>query len=93
MQHRAPATASKEWADGNKGYLNEVAVIAMFAEAGFALVAQSEINANPIDQPSGEDSVWRLSPSLRGSNDDEQRDVMVAIGESDRMTLLFRKAP
>jgi len=93
VQHRAPATASKEWADGNKGYLNEVAVIAMFAEAGFALVAQSEINANPIDQPSGEDSVWRLSPSLRGSNDDEQRDVMVAIGESDRMTLLFRKAP
>lgn len=93
VQHRAPATASEEWADGNKGYLNEVAVIAMFAEAGFALVAQSEINANPMDQPSGEDSVWRLSPSLRGSNNDEQRDVMVAIGESDRMTLLFRKAP
>ena len=93
VQHRAPATASKEWADGNKGYLNEVAVIAMFAEAGFALVAQSEINANPMDQPSGEDNVWRLSPSLRGSNDDEQREIMVAIGESDRMTLLFRKAP
>ena len=93
VQHRAPATASKEWADGNKGYLNEVAVIAMFAEAGFALVAQSEINANPMDQPSGEDSVWRLSPSLRGNNDDEQREIMVAIGESDRMTLLFRKAP
>ena len=93
VQHRAPATASEEWADGNKGYLNEVAVIAMFAEAGFALVAQSEINANPMDQPSGEDSVWRLSPSLRGSNDDEQRKAMVAIGESDRMTLLFRKAP
>ena len=93
VQHRAPATASKEWADGNKGYLNEVAVIAMFAEAGFALVAQSEINANPMDQPSGEDNVWQLPPSLRGNNDDEQRDAMVAIGESDRMTLLFRKAP
>ena len=93
VQHRAPATASKEWADGNKGYLNEVAVIAMFAEAGFALVAQSEINANPMDQPSGQDSVWRLPPSLRGSNHDEQREAMVAIGESDRMTLLFRKVP
>ena len=93
VQHRAPATASKEWADGNKGYLNEVAVIAMFAEAGFALVAQSEINANPMDQPSGEDNVWQLPPSLRGNNDDEQHDAMVAIGESDRMTLLFRKAP
>ena len=93
VQHRAPATASEEWADGNKGYLNEAAVIAMFAEAGFALVAQSEINANPLDQPSGEDSVWRLPPSLRGNNDDAQRKAMVAIGESDRMTLLFRKAP
>ena len=93
VQHRAPATASKEWADGNKGYLNEVAVIAMFAEAGFALVAQSEINANPMDQPSGEDNVWQLPPSLRGNSDDEQRVAMVAIGESDRMTLLFRKAP
>ena len=93
VQHRAPATASKEWADGNKGYLNEVAVIAMFAEAGFALVAQSEINANPMDQPSGEDNVWQLPPSLRGNSDDEQRDAMVAIGESDRMTLLFHKVP
>ena len=93
VQHRAPATVSEEWADGTKGYLNEAAVIALFAEAGFVLVAQSEINANPMDQPSGEDSVWRLPPSLRGSNDDEQREAMVAIGESDRMTLLFRKAP
>ena len=93
VQRRAPATASEEWADGNKGYLNEAVVIAMFAEAGFALVAQSEINANPLDQPSGEDSVWRLPPSLSGNNDDAQREAMVAIGESDRMTLLFRKAP
>jgi predicted methyltransferase len=93
VQHRAPATVSEEWADGTKGYLNEAAVIALFAEAGFVLVAQSEINANPMDQPSGEDSVWRLPPSLRGDSDDEQREAMVAIGESDRMTLLFRKAP
>jgi predicted methyltransferase len=93
VQHRAPATASEEWADGNKGYLNQAAVIAMFAQAGFVLVAQSEINANPLDQPSGEDNVWRLPPSLRGSNEDEQRKAMIAIGESDRMTLLFRKAP
>ena len=93
VQHRAPATASEEWANGNRGYLNEAAVITMFEEAGFVLVAQSEINANPLDQPSGEDSVWRLPPSLRGTNDDEQREAMVAIGESDRMTLLFRKAP
>ena len=93
VQHRAPAAFSEEWANGNRGYLNQAAVVAMFAEAGFALVAQSEINANPMDQPSGQDSVWRLPPSLRGSNHDEQREAMVAIGESDRMTLLFRKVP
>jgi predicted methyltransferase len=57
------------------------------------LVADSEINANPLDQPSGDDIVWRLPPSLRGSaKDPEQRAAMLAIGESDRMTLLFRKA-
>ena len=40
-----------------------------------------------------EDVVWRLPPSLRGSKDDpEKRAAMEAIGESDRMTLLFRKA-
>ena len=94
VQHRAPETASGDWADGSRGYLDEAAVIAAFEEAGFELVATSEINANPLDQPSGDDTVWRLSPSLRGNeNDPEKLEAMRAIGESDRMTLLFRKAP
>jgi predicted methyltransferase len=94
VQHRAPASASEEWAVGNAGYLTQAAVVVMFEKAGFELVAESEINANPLDQPAGEDVVWRLPPSLRGSEDNpEQREAMLAIGESDRMTLLFRKAP
>lgn len=93
VQHRAPSTADSEWADGSRGYLNEAAVILMFEEAGFQLVGTNEINANPLDQPAGADTVWRLPPSLRGSEDNsEQRDTLTAIGESDRMTLLFRKA-
>lgn len=93
VQHRAPETASDEWADGNRGYLKQASVIAMFEKAGFELVAQSEINANAKDQPSGEDIVWRLPPSLRGSEEDpELKAAMLAIGESDRMTLLFRKS-
>jgi predicted methyltransferase len=93
-QHRAPDIATGEWADGSHGYLNEAAVIVLFEEAGFELVADSEINANPLDKPVGDDTVWRLPPSLRGSeNDPKQREAMLAIGESDRMTLLFRKAP
>jgi predicted methyltransferase len=94
VQHRAPGTAGDDWADGSRGYMNQAAVILMFEEAGFELVAESEINANPLDKPAGEDTVWRLPPSLRGNEDDpEQQAAMSAIGESDRMTLLFRKAP
>lgn len=94
VQHRAPAAADAATADGSRGYLREADVISMFEEAGFELVASSEINANPKDQPGPEDIVWRLPPSLRTSADDpELRAAMTAIGESDRMTLLFRKAP
>jgi predicted methyltransferase len=93
VQHRAPETASDEWADGSKGYLKQSAVIAMFEAAGFQLVSKSEINANPKDKPGAEDMVWRLPPSLRTSKENPAlRETMLAIGESDRMTLLFRKA-
>ncbi len=92
VQHRAPESASDEWADGSQGYLKQSAVIATFEQAGFELVASSEINANPLDKPGPGDSVWRLPPSLRTGDDDaERRAAMLAIGESDRMTLLFRK--
>ncbi len=93
VQHRAPENVSAASAQGQRGYLKQSAVIAMFEEAGFELVASSEINANPKDQPGEEAIVWRLPPSLRGSEDDpEQRAALQAVGESDRMTLLFRKA-
>lgn len=93
VQHRLPESAPAEGSDGSRGYLKQSDVIAMFKEAGFELVASSEVNANPKDQPGAEDVVWRLPPSLRGSKDKpEQKAAMEAIGESDRMTLLFRKA-
>lgn len=94
VQHRAPADASDDWADGSRGYIRQADVIVMFEEAGFELVAESELNANPLDKPGADDNVWRLPPSLRGNEDDAgQLAAMQAIGESDRMTLLFRKAP
>jgi predicted methyltransferase len=93
VQHRAPEGASDDWADGSNGYLKESWVIARFEQAGFQLVARSEINANSRDKPGPGDIVWRLPPSLRTSKDDPQlRAAMLAIGESDRMTLLFRKS-
>lgn len=93
VQHRAPEGADDDWADGSNGYLKQSAVIAMFEGAGFELVSAAEINANPKDKPGTGDMVWRLPPNYRGSDDDPQkRAAMEAIGESDRMTLLFRKA-
>lgn len=89
VQHRAPASASDDWASGKNGYLKEAAVIAMFEQQGFKLQARSEMNANPRDQPGEGDYVWRLPPSLRTAP--ENKAAMQAIGESDRMTLTFVK--
>lgn len=92
VQHRAPEANDEAWANGDNGYVKESHVIATMQAAGFELVDQSEINANPADQPTNEDVVWRLPPTLATSADDEAlKAKMIAIGESDRMTLKFRK--
>lgn len=92
VQHRAPEANSDNWAEGDNGYLKQSQLIAAFEAAGFEVVGTSEINANPADQPSESDSVWRLPPTLATSKDNaELRAQMEAIGESDRMTLKFRK--
>jgi len=92
VQHRAPADSTAEWADGRNGYLKQAALVERIEAAGFELLASSEINANPVDQPGPGDNVWRLPPSLETSRDDEELSArMEAIGESDRMTLKFRK--
>lgn len=92
VQHRAPADAADAWADGSAGYLKQSFVIDALTAAGFEFVAESDINANPKDRPTSEDIVWRLPPSLASSRDDPERAAaMKAIGESNRMTLLFRK--
>jgi len=92
VQHQGPETNSDEWATGSNGYLKKSDVIAKFKAAGFELVKESAINENPKDVPSNEDIVWRLPQSLATSREDaELRAKMEAIGESNRMTLLFKK--
>ncbi len=83
VQHRAPEDADAEFANGNNGYLKQSDVIAAFERAGFVLEEASEINANPNDPADGR--VWRLPPTTTDNPD------TLAIGESDRMTLRFRK--
>lgn len=92
VQHRAPEDSSDEWAKGFKGYVKQSALIAAAKAAGFEFVGSSEINANPKDQPTEADFVWRLPPTLAGSEDGSDLQAKrKAIGESDRMTLKFRK--
>lgn len=92
VQHQMREEAPDTWAQGNRGYLKQSFVIAQMEQAGFVLEGASDINANPKDQPEDGDVVWRLPPSLSGSRDDpEAAAAMQAIGESNRMTLLFRK--
>jgi predicted methyltransferase len=92
VAHRAPEGSSDAWATGEHGYVKQSAVIAAFEKAGFELVEASEINANPKDQPTEKDNVWRLPPTLATSgNDPTLKAKMQEIGESDRMTLKFRK--
>ena len=83
VQHRAPEDADAEFANGNNGYLKQNDVVAAFERVGFVLEEASEINANPNDPADG--PVWRLPPSTTDNADTS------AIGESDRMTLRFRK--
>ncbi|WP_324740243.1 methyltransferase [Tsuneonella sp. CC-YZS046] len=90
VQHRAKADATAAYTDGNKGYLREKDVIALVEAHGFELVGKSEVNANPRDTADYPVGVWTLPPVL-ATKADEAR--YRAIGESDRMTLLFRKRP
>jgi len=94
VQHQAPEDSSAEFSDGSHGYLKKSQVIAFMEAAGFEFVAESDINENPKDQPGPDDGVWRLPPRLATSNENpELAAQMEAIGESNRMTLKFRKPP
>lgn len=88
-QHAMAEDKPDEWADGNRGYLKRSMLIKTMTAAGFELVAESDINKNPKDDPQANDNVWRLPPSLGTSEDQKAKNI--AIGESNRVTMLFRK--
>jgi predicted methyltransferase len=91
VEHRLPDTREQDPLAGS-GYVQEAYVIALAREAGFELVDSSEINANPADTADHPNGVWTLPPSQNGWDEDGFDSApYAAIGESDRMTLLFRK--
>lgn len=88
VEHRGePGTEQDPRA--RRGYVTEEYVIGLARRAGFELDDRSDINANPKDTRDHPEGVWTLPPTL--ALGDQDRDRYVAIGESDRMTLRFRK--
>ena len=88
VEHRAkPGISIKEMK--KSGYVTEELTINLAKEAGFNLSNKSEINANVKDTKDHPNGVWTLPPSLYLKDGDKEK--YRQIGESDRMTLLFRK--
>lgn len=88
VEHRLPE-ARDAAAEEKSGYMKTSSVIGFARKAGFEVVGQSEVNANPKDTADWPDGVWTLPPTL--ALKDQDRAKYLAIGESDRMTIRFRK--
>jgi predicted methyltransferase len=94
-QHRADPRPMKK--DASDGYMATAVVVQLAEKAGFKLEDQSEINANPKDSKDHPFGVWTLPPTRRSApfgqpaNPNFDHSKYDAIGESDRMTLRFRK--
>lgn len=89
-EHRAKADADPK-ESSKQGYVPEKWLIDQVTAAGFKLAGKSEINANPKDTKDYPEGVWALPPTLQRG--DKDKEALMAIGESDRMTLKFVKAP
>ena len=83
--------------DARDGYVATANIVAMAKKAGFVLEASSEINANPKDTKDHPFGVWTLPPTRQSAPNGQPPNPAFdhskydAIGESDRMTLRFRK--
>ncbi len=88
VDHRAKAGTDLETMK-TSGYLTEQLVIGYAQAAGFVRDGSSEANANPADTGDHPNGVWTLPPV--NSHDAADDAKYQAIGESDRMTLRFKK--
>lgn len=75
--------------EAKSGYVKRSTVVRLARAAGFSLAGESSVNANPRDLHDWPNGVWSLPPALAVPPEDRPR--FRAIGESDRMTLKFRK--
>lgn len=96
VEHRLPSTRDQDLTAAS-GYVQQSYVIQLAQRAGFEFEEASEINANPKDKADHPLGVWMLPPNLRApapgtpAAEGYDPETYKAIGESDRMTLRFRK--
>ena len=88
VEHRAKPGTSMEMMK-KSGYVTEQHALEIAQKHGFELVAKSEVNSNSKDTANHPKGVWTLPPNYRLK--DKDREKYAEIGESDRMTLLFKK--
>lgn len=88
VDHRLPEDRDSAL-EKSSGYLKKSTIVRLAQSAGFRLVAESQINANPKDKADHPGGVWTLPPTL--AKGDVDRAKYLAIGESDRATLKFVK--
>jgi predicted methyltransferase len=89
VDHRWP-DARTEDPNAKNGYVSEERVKALAEAAGFEFVGSSGVNRNPKDTHDHPNGVWTLLPDLEVPQGAD-REKYAAIGESDRLTLKFRK--
>ena len=86
VQHRADESLESGF---RKGYVKESYIISQIEGHGFKLIEKSNINSNPKDLKNYEKGVWTLPPRL--VEGEKNKSLYLSIGESDRMTLKFKK--
>ena len=89
VQHMADP--DQDWMSRNIGYVGRDYVIAKATRAGFVLEAEGYFNRNPLDTKRHEGGVWQLPPNMRGLETEAEKEAARAVGESERMTLVFVK--
>lgn len=96
VDHRLPEDSDKAM-EKSSGYVKESTVRQLAENAGFVFDGAAEINANPMDTADHPFGVWTLPPTSRTTDRNGETpegfdaENYKAIGESDRMTLRFKK--
>jgi predicted methyltransferase len=88
VEHRLPENMDSA-KEEKSGYMKRSSILGFATKAGFKLVGESKINANPKDTHDYPKGVWTLPPNY--AEGEVNKAKYAAIGESDRQTLKFMK--